>query len=50
MSGTKIARALSKWDATCGESIHAITDVFLNGGEEFDVCIFTDRPLESEMG
>lgn len=41
--GTPIPLALSKWDASSGECIHAIPDVFLNGGEVFNVIIYTDR-------
>jgi hypothetical protein len=43
-SGRPIPRALSKWDLTSGECIHALPDVFLNGGEPFQTRIFTDRP------
>jgi len=39
-----IIRAVSKWDAKFGEDIHAVSDVFLNGGEQFDVEYWTDRP------
>jgi hypothetical protein len=41
-----ILRALSKWDQTSSEAIHAVDDVPpLNGGEEFVVQLWTDRPM-----
>jgi hypothetical protein len=43
-SGNSIPVALSKWDVSSGESIHAVEDVFLNGGEDFEVLFYTDRP------
>lgn len=45
--GSPIPRVLSKWSPTLGESIHALSDVFLNGEpfEAFQALIFTDRPL-----
>jgi len=44
--GKAAPRALSKWDLTSGEVIHAIDDVHLNGGESFTANFFTDRPAE----
>ncbi|HUY90227.1 MAG TPA: hypothetical protein VMV10_15930 [Pirellulales bacterium] len=38
-----VLKALSKWDNRYGEDVHAIEDVFLNGGEAFDVEYWTDR-------
>lgn len=35
--------ALSKWDLKSGESYHAVADVYLNGGEPFDLSYVTDR-------
>ncbi len=49
-SPNRIPRALSKWDGTSGECIHAINDVHLNGGEPFDPVIFTDRPSQGAEG
>jgi len=43
-SDTALPSALSKWDLTFGESIHAIQDIYLNGGVEFVVEIYSDRP------
>jgi hypothetical protein len=42
----RVVRALSKWDQKCGEDIHAIEDVFLEGGEPFNVEFWTDRPKD----
>jgi hypothetical protein len=46
-SDTALPIALSKWDLTFGESIHAIQDVYLNGGENFAVEIYSDRPKKT---
>ena len=39
-----ICKALSKWDPSLGESIHALSDVHLMDGEPFISEIYTDRP------
>lgn len=44
ISASPAVWVLSKWDPTSGESRHHIQDVYLNGGEEFDAQIWTDRP------
>lgn len=45
LGGTRpIPWGLSKWDAKSGEDCHAVRDVYLNGGEEFEVEYWTDRP------
>ncbi|MEX2140153.1 MAG: hypothetical protein WD894_12885 [Pirellulales bacterium] len=41
-----ILRALSKWDQSCGEDIHALPDVHIDGGTPFHIEIWTDRPAK----
>lgn len=43
-SGAPIPWLLSKWDNQSGESFHHPVDVHLNGGEEFELEYWTDRP------
>ena len=38
-------RVLSKWDLTSGESIHAVDDIFLEGGISFYSKFYTDRKI-----
>lgn len=43
-----IPLALSKWDQKCGEDIHNLDDVNLNGGTEYEREIWTDRPRDKD--
>jgi hypothetical protein len=40
-----LPRILSKLDLTLGEVIHAVDDIVLDGGDPFDVRLYTDRAL-----
>jgi hypothetical protein len=40
----RLSRVLSKVDLSCGEVVHAVNDLVLNGGELFESRFYTDRP------